>query len=105
MKISEIKTSDIIRVADIESLFQRPVNYDDIKADILQHGIQELIVVNTKNELLCGYTRLAIAEELGIDYIPSQIVNISDMGAMIKFAKKAEKKYRKYLNWKINKSI
>ena len=56
MKISEIKTSNIIRVADIESLFQRPVNYDDIKADILQHGIQELIVVNTKNELLCGYT-------------------------------------------------
>ena len=84
--VDNMKTSEIIRIAEIEGLFQRAINYEDIKVDILQRGIQEQIIVNTRNELLCGYTRLAIAEELSIDDIPSRTVDISDMEAMIEFA-------------------
>lgn len=81
-----MKKSEIIKVPEIEQEFSKPSNYDDIKADIAQRGIQEAVVVNTKNELLCGYTRLSIAEELGIEEIPHRVVDITELDAMIEYA-------------------
>lgn len=81
-----MKKSDIIKVPEIEQEFSKPSNYDDIKVDIAQRGIQEAVVVNTKNELLCGYTRLSIAEELGIGEIPHRAVDIIELDAMMEYA-------------------
>jgi ParB-like chromosome segregation protein Spo0J len=81
-----MKVANIIRVPEIEAEFPKPNNYDDIKADIAQRGIQESIVVNASNQLLCGYTRLSIAEELGIEEIPHRTVEITEIDAMIEYA-------------------
>jgi len=68
-----MRTSEIVRVPEIEKEFDKPSNYDEIKQDIAERGIQERIVINPNNELLCGYTRLDIAEELGIEGIPHRM--------------------------------
>ena len=81
-----MKTSDIIRVPEIENEFLVPGNYEEIKADIASRGIQESIVVNSSGQLLCGYTRLSIAEDLGIEEIPHRTVDITGTGAMIEYA-------------------
>lgn len=81
-----MKKSEIIKLPEIEQEFSKPSNYDDIKVDIAQRGIQEAVVVNTKKELLCGYTRLSIAEELGIEEIPHRVVDITELDAMIEYA-------------------
>jgi hypothetical protein len=81
-----MKVSDIIRIPEIETVFPKPGNYEEIKADIAERGIQEPVVVNTANQLLCGYTRLAIAEDLGLEDIPHRSVDVSEPTAMIEYA-------------------
>lgn len=81
-----MKVSDIIRVAEIEEQFPKPANYEEIKSDDADRGIQESVVVNDKNQLLCGYTRLAIAEELCIEEIPHRTVDITEPEAMVEYA-------------------
>lgn len=81
MKISEIQ-----KIPELEKAFPKPTNYEEIKSDIAKRGIQESVVTNTANQLICGYTRLSIAEELGIDEIPHRIVDVSDIDAMMEYA-------------------
>lgn len=81
-----MKIIEIVRVPEIENKFPTPENYTAIKSDIASRGIQEAIVVNPKKELLCGYTRLSIAQELGIDEIPHRIVEIIEKGEMFEYA-------------------
>lgn len=81
-----MKVSEIIKVPEIEKVFPRPANYEEIKADIAGRGIQEPVVVNGKNQLICGYTRLAAAEESGIEGIPHRTVDVTDPAAMIEYA-------------------
>ena len=81
-----MKTSEIIRVPEIEQLFSQPHNYEEIKADVASRGIQEAVIVNPAGRLLCGYTRLAIAEELGIEELAHRTVDITEPTAMVKYA-------------------
>ena len=81
-----MKISEIIRIPEIEKLFPKPANYEEIKADIASRGIQESIVVTNEGRLLCGYTRLSIAKELGIEEIPHRRVDITDTTAMMEYA-------------------
>ena len=81
-----MKVSEIIRVPEIEQLFSKPHNYEEIKADVASRGVQEAVIVNPAGRLLCGYTRLAIAEELGIEEIAARTVDIIELPAMVEYA-------------------
>lgn len=81
-----METIEIQRVKEIKELFPKPENYDEIKADIADRGIQEAVVVNTNDQLLCGYTRLSIAEELDIDEIPHRTEGIIELDEMKEYA-------------------
>jgi hypothetical protein len=82
MKISEIQL-----VSEIQALFAKNNEYNAIKADIAERGIQDPVKVNKHNQLLAGYTRVRIAQELGLDEVPHIVVNIDgDMDAMMEYA-------------------
>jgi len=81
-----MRVSEIVRVPEIEELFPKPSNYEEIKQDVAARGVQESIVVNDNDQLLCGYTRLSIAEELGLESVIVRRENISDLDDMIEYA-------------------
>ena len=91
-----MRTADVVTVKAIEDIFPRPDNYEEIKKDIASRGIQEAVVVNTNNELLCGYTRLAISQELALNEIPHRVVDITDFDKMIEYAWR-DNKHRRHL--------
>lgn len=80
------KVEDIKAIDEIESIFPKPENYEDIKADIAKRGIQESLVISQKNELVCGYTRLTAARELNIVEIPCRVVPLENISAMVEYA-------------------
>jgi N6-adenosine-specific RNA methylase IME4 len=82
-----MKLSEIQLVPEIQALFAENNEYDAIKADIVERGIQDPVKVNKHNQLLAGYTRVKIAQELGLDEAPHIVVNIDgDMSAMMEYA-------------------
>jgi len=82
-----MKLSEIQLVPEIQALFQENNEYDAIKADIAERGIQDPVKVNKHNRLLAGYTRVKIAQELGLDEVPHVVVDVDgDMNAMIEYA-------------------
>lgn len=82
-----MKLSEIQLVSEIQALFQENNEYEAIKADIAERGIQDPIKVNKYNQLLAGYTRVKIAQELGLDEVPHIVVEIdSDINAMMEYA-------------------
>jgi hypothetical protein len=82
-----MKLSEIQLVSEIQALFAENNEYDAIKADIAERGIQDPVKVNKHNQLLAGYTRIKIAQELGLDEVPHIVVNIDgDMDAMMEYA-------------------
>ena len=82
-----MKLSEIQLVSEIQALFSENNEYDAIKADIAERGIQDPVKVNRHNQLLAGYTRVKIAQELGLDEVPHIVVNIDgDMDAMMEYA-------------------
>lgn len=81
-----MKTQNITRMAEIERLFAKPANYEDIKADIIERGIKDPLVVNPGGNLICGYTRLNIAEELQMEDIPVREEDLTDILDMKEYA-------------------
>ncbi len=82
-----MKLSDIQLVPEIQALFIENNEYDAIKADIAERGIQDPVKVNKHNQLLAGYTRVKIAHELGFDEVPHVVVDVDgDMNAMMEYA-------------------
>lgn len=83
-----MKIEQIIKVQEIENSFPKPRNYDDIKADIDKRGIQMPLIISTKNELVCGYTRYQIAQELGINDVPiaQSIMEFANLNEMKQYA-------------------
>jgi len=82
-----MKLSEIQLVSEIQALFSENNEYDAIKADIAERGIQDPVKVNKHNQLLAGYTRYKIAQELGLDEVPHVVVDVSgDMNAMVEYA-------------------
>ena len=82
-----MKLSEIQLVPEIQALFQENNEYNAIKADITERGIQDPVKVNKHNQLLAGYTRVKIAQELGLDEVPHVVVDVSgDMNAMMEYA-------------------
>jgi len=55
-----------------KKLVPRPSSddYNRLKSDIEKNGIEQAIVINSKGEILEGYTRYQIAQELSIEDIP-----------------------------------
>jgi len=64
MKLDEIKVSE-----EYKKLVPRPTKkqYQQLKEDIKNNGVEEPIVINMKCIILDGYTRYQIAQELGIN--------------------------------------
>jgi len=85
-KEGKMKIRDIVKVPEIEDLFSKPENYNDIKHDIAERGIKEPLVVNPEGKLICGYTRLAIAAELQMDDVPVRVENLTDILDMKEYA-------------------
>ncbi len=82
-----MKLSEIQLVPEIQALFAENNEYDAIKADIAERGIQDPVKVNKHNQLLAGYTRVKIAQELGLDEVPHVVVDVSgDMNAMMEYS-------------------
>lgn len=82
-----MKLSEIQLVSEIQAFFPENNEYEAIKADIVERGIQDPVKVNRHNQLLAGYTRVRIAQELGLDEVPHIVVNIDgDMDAMMEYA-------------------
>ena len=82
-----MKLSEIQLVSEIQALFSENNEYDAIKADIAERGIQDPVKINKHNQLLAGYTRVKIAQELGFDEVPHIVVDVDgDMSAMIEYA-------------------
>lgn len=69
LPIGEIKIKE-----EYKELVPRPATeeYDKLKNDIKERGIEEPVVINQSYVLVDGYTRYQIAEELNIDRIPVQ---------------------------------
>ena len=84
MEMSE--TAKIIRIPELTGLFPQPKNYEDIKVDISQRGIKEPLVVTHEGKLICGYTRLQLAEELEIKEVPIRTEPLSDILDMQEYA-------------------
>ncbi|MBA7637722.1 hypothetical protein ES703_45369 [subsurface metagenome] len=80
------ETSKIIKVPELSGLFPQPDNYEDIKADISQRSIKEPLLITPESKLICGYTRLQIAEELGIKEVPVRTEPLSDILDMQEYA-------------------
>lgn len=80
------ETSKIIRVPELSGLFPQPDNYEDIKADISRRSIKEPMLITPEGKLVCGYTRLQIAEELGIKEVPVRTEPLSDILDMQEYA-------------------
>ena len=75
--------SEITKIPEIENGFPKPRNYANIKIDISNRGIQIPLIISTKNELICGYTRYQIAQELGIENIPvSEPIEFASLNEM-----------------------
>ena len=82
-----MKLSEIQLVSEIEAWFSENNEYDAIKADIASRGIQDPVKVNKDNQLLAGYTRVKIAQELGFDEVPHVVVDVDgDMDTMLEYA-------------------
>ena len=82
-----MKLSEIQLVSEIQALFSENNEYDAIKADIAERGIQDPVKVNRHNQLLAGYTRVKIAQELGLDEVPHVVADVDgDMNAMMEYA-------------------
>lgn len=82
-----MKLSEIQLVPEIQALFQENNEYEAIKADIAERGIQDPVKVNRHNQLLAGYTRVKIAQELGLDEVPHVVVDIDgDINARLEYA-------------------
>ena len=81
-----MKLSEIQLVPEIQALFSENNEYDAIKADIAERGIQDPVKINTHNQLLAGYTRVKIAQ-LGLDEVPHIVVDIDgDINDMMEYA-------------------
>ncbi len=85
-EITTKKISDIKIVEEVEGLFSLPYNYLEIKEDISQRGLQEPLLLSNNNELICGFTRLKIAKELGIKEVPCRKIKFNDIEEMAKYA-------------------
>ena len=82
-----MKLSEIQFIPEVQALFSENNEYDAIKADIAERGIQDPVKVNKHNQLLAGYTRVKIAQELGLDEVPHVVVDVDgDMDAMMEYA-------------------
>ncbi len=82
-----MKLSEIQLIQEIQALFSENNEYDAIKADIAERGIQDPVKVNKHNQLLAGYTRVKIAQELGIDEVPHVVVDVDgDINVMMEYA-------------------
>ncbi len=79
---STVPIARIKKLPDLESLFPRPENRDEICDDIRNRGIQEALVVNPENILVDGFTRLEIAHDLKLREVPVRIIpytNVLDL--------------------------
>ena len=69
----------IKKLPELECLFPIPENYEEILEDVQQRGIQEPLVVNPENVLVCGFTRLQIAADLGLTEVPVRVIPHTDI--------------------------
>lgn len=56
----------------------KPKEYERLKRDIYERGIQVPLIVTPDHRLLCGYNRWKIAKELGMHNVPVNIKKIHD---------------------------
>jgi hypothetical protein len=69
----------IKKLPELECLFPIPENYEEILEDVQQRGKQEPLVVNPENVLVCGFTRLQIAADLGLTEVPVRVIPHTDI--------------------------
>lgn len=81
-----MEVSKIIRVEELKGLFPAPENYEAIKTDISQRGIKEPLVITSDGRLICGYTRLQIAEEMEVKEVPVRIEPLNDISDIQEYA-------------------
>ena len=77
--------------------FEDPVNYEEMKADIDENGINVSLVITPENYIVCGYIRFKIANELGIEELPCDVREFESEDAMIDFAIK-DNLLRRHMN-------
>lgn len=53
-----------------EKMVIKVEDYNRIKNDVDERGIQVPLVINDKNEVVCGITRWKVCQELGIEEVP-----------------------------------
>jgi len=80
IETKEINLTDIKRNEKYIQLIMRPIpsDYQQLKDGIKKHGIIKSLIVTEDLVLIDGYTRIQIAEELGIIRVKCDIVNIVD---------------------------
>tara|TARA_B100001057_G_C22696841_1_gene890064 strand:- start:614 stop:1099 length:486 start_codon:yes stop_codon:yes gene_type:complete len=77
---------DITEV-DINSIFpyinnpRKNLNVDKVASSIKEFGFQQPIVVDKENVIIVGHTRYAAAKKLGLNKIPVQVANLSEIKA------------------------
>jgi len=100
MKIIEKKTSELIPYANNPRKNEKAV--DIVASSIKNYGFKVPIVIDQKNEIVTGHTRLKAAEKLGMEKVPCIIAD--DLTpSQIKAFRLVDNKTAEYSDWDIEK--
>lgn len=82
-----IETNRLKKLDSVANLnFPSPADYSKMLEDIQTRGLKTDLVVTPEYGVVCGYTRLQIAEELGIEKVPCKIQDFKDEDELIDYA-------------------
>ncbi len=78
MKIEEV---DIDKIIPYVNNPRKNLNVDKVASSIKEFGFQQPIVVDKKNVIIVGHTRYEAAKKLGLNKIPVQVADLSQIKA------------------------
>tara|TARA_A100000172_G_scaffold70615_1_gene51024 strand:+ start:174 stop:659 length:486 start_codon:yes stop_codon:yes gene_type:complete len=78
MKIEEV---DIDKIIPYVNNPRKNLNVDKVASSIKEFGFQQPIVVDKENVIIVGHTRYEAAKKLGLDKIPVQVADLSQIKA------------------------